>query len=88
MTSEERLRKAVMLNLVSLDRGWFANLLGSDPLDAFAGEFGMLAELGLCIVEPHRIELTPRGVKYRDLIAQSLFSTTVQARVGEFTYDE
>ena len=88
MTPEERARKAAMLNLVSLDRGWFSDLVGTDPMDLFGGEFETLAELGLCSVEPNRIALTSHGVKYRDIVAQSLFSPEVRARVRQFTYDE
>lgn len=88
MSAGERLRKGVVLNLVSLDRAWFTDLLGNDPLDIFADEFDALAELELCTVRADDIALTPRGVKYRDLIAQSLFSPAVRNRVRQFTYDE
>lgn len=88
MTPEERSRKAVMLNLVSLDREWFARLVGEDPVDAFATEFESLADLGLCTIEPTRVELTDDGVKYRDLVAQSLFSGEVRERVRTFDYAE
>jgi oxygen-independent coproporphyrinogen III oxidase len=43
MSVEERLRKGVVLNLVPLDRAWFIDLLGKDPLDIFADEFTTLA---------------------------------------------
>lgn len=88
MTREERTRKAVMLNLVSLDRGWFARLVGGDPVETFPTEFDTLAELGLCTVEPDRVALTDVGVKYRDLVAQSLFSPEVRERVCAFDYAE
>jgi oxygen-independent coproporphyrinogen-3 oxidase len=88
MTQAERSRKAVMLNLVSLDRAWFAGMVGGDPVKVFADEFAVLTELGLCAVEPDRVALTDDGVKYRDLIAQSLFSPEVRERVRCFDYSE
>jgi oxygen-independent coproporphyrinogen-3 oxidase len=88
MTPAERSRKAVLLNLVSLDRAWFADLVGGDPVEVFANEFAVLRELGLCTVDPSRIALTDDGVKYRDLIAQSLFSAEVRERVRSFDYSE
>lgn len=88
MTPGERARKAVMLNLVSLDRGWYADLAGTDPMDVFPEELDAFSELGLCTIEPNRLALTPKGLKYRDLLAQSMFSAEVKARVSEFDYDE
>jgi len=88
MSPGERSRKAVILNLLSLDRSWFARLIGGDPTELFADEFGSLDELGLCTIEPRRVALTPRGVRYRDLIAQSLFSQDVRERVRWFDYAE
>lgn len=88
MTREERTRKAVMLNLVSLDRAWFTRLVGDDPVEAFVNEFTSLAELGLCTIQPGRVALTDDGVKYRDLVAQSLFSQEVRQRVRNFDYSE
>ena len=88
MTREERTRKAVMLNLVSLDRNWFARLVGGDPVEAFRAEFETIADLGLCTIGPDRVALTDDGVKYRDLVAQSLFSPRVRERVRTFDYAE
>ncbi|WP_460403160.1 coproporphyrinogen-III oxidase family protein [Actinophytocola sediminis] len=88
MTAPERARKAVMLNLVSLDRARYTDLIGADPMAAFADEFAALSSLGLCTIGPDRIALTSTGLKYRDLIAQSLFSEEVRTRVAGFDYDE
>jgi oxygen-independent coproporphyrinogen-3 oxidase len=88
MTPEERRRKAAILNLVSLDRAWFTGMVGGDPADMFADEFSALQELGLCDIGPSRVALTGTGVKYRDLVAQSLFSPEVRERVRCFDYSE
>jgi oxygen-independent coproporphyrinogen-3 oxidase len=88
MTPEERRRKAAILNLVSLDRAWFTDMVGGDPVDLFADDFSALQELGLCDVGPSRVALTDNGVKYRDLVAQSLFSPEVRERVRCFDYSE
>ena len=88
MTPQERSRKAMLLNLVSLDRTWFDDLVGGDPVKVFANEVAAIEELGLCAIEPRRIALTDDGVKYRDLIAQSLFSREVRERVRRFDYAE
>lgn len=88
MTAQERSRKAMMLNLVSLDRRWFADLVGGDPVEVFANEVAAIAELGLCTTGSSRIVLTDEGIKYRDLIVQSLFSPDVRERVRRFDYAE
>lgn len=88
MTVDERARKAVILNLVSLDRAWYTGLIGADPVDLFPAAFVTLNDLGLCTVDQRRVALTADGVKYRDLIAQTLFSTTVRDRVERFDYAE
>ena len=88
MTVDERARKAAILNLVSLDREWYASLIGDDPVALFPDEFEALSELGLCTIEPSRVSLTDDGIKYRDLIAQALFSRTVRELVKQFDYAE
>jgi oxygen-independent coproporphyrinogen-3 oxidase len=88
MTPDERVRKAALLNLMSLDRYWFTDLLECDPLDVFGAEFRTFAVLGLSTTTPDRIQLTREGVKYRDLLSQTLFSAEVRRRVSAFDYDE
>lgn len=88
MNDEERLRKALILNLASLSRDWFTRLLGADPLQVFDDELQALFDLSLCTVRDDTIALTAQGMKYRDLIAQALFSPNIRNKVRQFNYDE
>ncbi|MEV4319960.1 coproporphyrinogen-III oxidase family protein [Actinocrispum sp. NPDC049592] len=88
MTARERVHKLTALNLMSLDRAWCRTLTGYDPVEEFADEFREFADLGLCAVNPDRVTLTKAGVRYRDLMSQTLFSEEVATRINEFSYDE
>lgn len=88
MSQEERIRKAAILNLISIDRQWFIELLNADPFEFFWHEFQAIQDLGYCEQNTDQFRLTEGGIKYRDLLVQSLFSEAVQARVNDFDYDE
>jgi oxygen-independent coproporphyrinogen-3 oxidase len=88
MSPEERMIKAAALNVHFLDRHWYTELFGADPLAVFGREFAVLASLGLCSIEEGQITLTESGNKYRDLIAQCFFSSEVQLRLERFDYNE
>ncbi|QFZ18563.1 coproporphyrinogen-III oxidase family protein [Saccharothrix syringae] len=88
MTDDERRRKATALNLMALDRTWTRETLAFDPVERFAEEFAAFTESGLCETGPRHVTLTDKGVKYRDLLSQTLFSREVRTRVAEFNYDE
>ncbi|MFI6520405.1 coproporphyrinogen-III oxidase family protein [Spirillospora sp. NPDC050679] len=88
MSTEERARKAVVLGIMDLDRVWFKDLIGSDPVALFSEEFGLLERFGLCTIVGDRIRLTERGRKYRDIIVQMFFSETVRQRLSGFHYLE
>ncbi|MGS2641184.1 radical SAM protein [Streptosporangium sp. LJ11] len=88
MSDEERMQKAVALNVQSLDRRWFADLFGVDPLSVFEREFSTLASLGLCHINDDLVTLTETGIKHRDLITQCFFSIEVRRRLREFDYSE
>jgi oxygen-independent coproporphyrinogen III oxidase len=88
MSAEERMRKAVALNIASLSRPWFISLFGSDPVDVFPAEYGLLRSLGVCNFTTDRICLSEGYYKYRDLLAQIFFSETVRRHVAAFDYNE
>lgn len=88
MTRDERVRKAAILNLVSLDRDGMDKLVGTDPVGAFPERFATFADLGLSVMTSDRAALTDDGIKYRDLLVQSLFSQEVRERVNVFDYSE
>jgi oxygen-independent coproporphyrinogen III oxidase len=88
MSEDERIRKAIVLGLIDLDRQWFRALFGCDPVETFPNEFGTLERLELCTIRPERIKLTRRGRKYRDTIVQLFFSRAVRARLDSFLYRE
>ncbi|MGH8545695.1 MAG: coproporphyrinogen-III oxidase family protein [Gammaproteobacteria bacterium] len=89
MTSEERLRKAVVLGLFNLDVDKAQRLSGSDPLKVFEVEFEGLIGRGLLReADNRRLALTTTGSKYRDLIVQMFFSPAVRALAESFDYNE
>ncbi|AWW37789.1 coproporphyrinogen dehydrogenase [Streptomyces sp. AS58] len=88
MTDEERRRKAVVLNLLHLDRSWFTSLFGTDPVEAFPVEFACLADAGICEIGPSEIRLTAHGTRIRDLAVQMFISPEVRDRLGKFSYSE
>ncbi|WP_182880245.1 coproporphyrinogen-III oxidase family protein [Microbispora sp. H10949] len=88
MSDEERMRKAAALNIQSLDRQWFFQLFGVDPLVVFEREIATLTSLGMCHIDDNLVTLTDIGTRYRDLIAQGFFSTEVRRRLRKFDYNE
>jgi oxygen-independent coproporphyrinogen-3 oxidase len=88
MNDDERVRKAVVLGLIRLDREWFRKRFGSDPCDVFRGEFAGLSELGLVDTNDEMVRLTSKGLRHRDAIVQLFFSKKVHELVREFDYDE
>ncbi|MEV3920814.1 coproporphyrinogen-III oxidase family protein [Actinomadura coerulea] len=88
MSAEERARKAIVLGVMDLDRAWFEELTGSDPVALYPEEFGILERLDLCTIVDDRIRLTERGRKYRDIIVQMFFSDAVRRRLSGFRYLE
>ena len=87
MTRDERMRKAIILNLISLDRGWFVGLFGEDIL-TFSPNIYALEILGFLIISDTKIELTPMGLKHRDLIVQLFFSKDVIDRTTNYLYKD
>ena len=88
MTLDERKRKAIVLNMISLCRSWYASLFHSDPMDDFAEELMFLNENGLVKISDSHITTTELGLKYRDLVVQIMFSDNVRALVGSHDYRE
>lgn len=85
---DERLRRAVILGLLHLDRASVRENHGTDPVDAFSELFGELEDLRLVTIEEEFVGLTECGRKYRDLIAQKFFSQRVWRLISEFDYSE
>ncbi|TCO13512.1 oxygen-independent coproporphyrinogen-3 oxidase [Kribbella steppae] len=85
---DERLRKALILGLLNLDRRRVVTHHGVDPVDAFPGIFDELTSLDLAQVDDDRIALTEAGRKFRDLVVQLFFSSDVWKRIKEFDYSE
>jgi oxygen-independent coproporphyrinogen III oxidase len=88
MSHEERMRKAAVLNVTSLDRAWFNDLFGQDPLEAFESEYHELLSTGICEINESHIFLTEAYYNYRDLVSQYFFSPEVRQLVSEFDYNE
>jgi oxygen-independent coproporphyrinogen-3 oxidase len=88
MTDEERRRKALILNLLHMDRAWFASMFATDPVAAFPEELSCLADAGICEIGPSDIRLTPHGTRIRDLAVQMFLSTEVRNRLHTFSYSE
>jgi oxygen-independent coproporphyrinogen-3 oxidase len=88
LNTDERMRRQVILGLLDLDRVRFRAEFGIDVADRFACELAQLDDLGLVGIADDRVQLTERGRKYRDLIAQMFFSRTVWNRIRGFDYME
>jgi oxygen-independent coproporphyrinogen III oxidase len=88
MNDDERRRKAVVLGLENLHRGWFRNKFGIDPKDAFPEDFDVLLSLGLITEETTCFKLTPIGIRHRDVIVQRFFSPQVLNLLNSFDYRE
>ncbi len=88
MDADERLRKAVILGLHSLNCSRISRLVGADPAAAFRKEFDGLSAMGLLYRNGGILNLTDSGMKYRDLIVQLFFSDRVRQLTNEFDYNE
>jgi oxygen-independent coproporphyrinogen-3 oxidase len=88
MTEDERKRKAVILNLIDLNKQWYNNLFNSDILLDFKKELSFLLEENLLINSDTRLSLTPKGLRHRDTIVQLFFSDRVRKLVSGFDYNE
>lgn len=88
MDADERVRKAVVLGLIDLDRDWFRHLFHRDPADVFPRELELLRELALVEETQTAYRLTERGLRHRDVVVQAFFSDRVRRLVSEFDYDE
>jgi oxygen-independent coproporphyrinogen-3 oxidase len=88
MDDDERMRKAVVLGLIRLDRGWFRSLFGRDPAEVFPEQFAALRNLALLEEEDAAYRLTPRGLRHRDVVVQAFFSERVRRLLESFDYDE
>lgn len=88
MSDDERRRKAAVLGLHALDRGWFARTFGTDITAAFPGEIEGLRRRGLIQVSDDRISLSEKGMAHRDLAVQLFFSGTVRDLARKWDYDE
>ena len=86
LDDDERRRRAVIQSL--LFDGLFLADFADDPRETFADEFGILREEGLVAEDADSIRLTPKGVKYADIVGQLFFSDRVRAVIAEFEYDE
>jgi oxygen-independent coproporphyrinogen III oxidase len=88
LSTDERMRRQVILGLLDLDRARFHDEFGIEVADRFARELAELDGLGLVQISDDRVQLTESGRRYRDLIAQMFFSRDVWNRVREFDYLE
>jgi oxygen-independent coproporphyrinogen-3 oxidase len=88
LTTDERMRRQVILGLLDLNRARFQADFGIDVVDRFARELAQLDNLSLVEISRDRVQLTESGRKYRDLIAQMFFSREVWNCIREFDYME
>jgi oxygen-independent coproporphyrinogen-3 oxidase len=63
---------------LSIDRGRYRRLFGTDPERDFQGEFDACREAGLVEVTPDAIRPTPRGMFYADSVAAILASRAIR----------
>jgi oxygen-independent coproporphyrinogen-3 oxidase len=88
MTDDERMRKAVILNIISLNRNWFMRLFECDVVDVFPKEIEVLQDSGFLLVSSDWLSLTAQGIKYRDVIVQVFFSSQVRNLVAKYEYKD
>lgn len=88
MSDGERRRKAVVLGLHDLNRGWFARTFGEDVTDLFPDEISGLHHRGLIEISDDRVSLTDKGMAHRDLVVQLFFSDEVRRLAREWDYEE
>lgn len=88
MTPDERMRKAVILNIHDLDRNWFAKLFDMDVMEIFGGDLTGLEERALLNISSEAVRLTARGLAHRDSVVQLFFSDHVRKLSEEWTYAE
>ena len=88
MDADERRRKALVLGLNRLDRQAFASTYGVDPWEQFSREFELLLDLGLITSENGVIQLTPLGLRHRDVAVQVFISEKVRGLVLGHRYDD
>jgi coproporphyrinogen III oxidase-like Fe-S oxidoreductase len=68
------------LAALEIDRRYYAQLFGGDPLADFAGAFRALLDEGLLDITATAVRPTPRGMFYADSIAASLAWRQIEAR--------
>lgn len=88
MSVDERIRKAVILNLHNLDRKWFSELFDVDIMSAFGTLLAGLEQRDLLEILPDNVRLTAKGMAHRDSIVQLFFSGNVRRLTEEWTYAE
>jgi oxygen-independent coproporphyrinogen-3 oxidase len=88
MSDDERRRKAVVLGIHALDRGWFTRTFGADVTAFFPNEIDGLRQRGLLQVTDDQISLSGKGMAHRDLTVQLFFSDKARGLTREWNYDE
>jgi len=86
MKEDERIRKICLLNIIKLERDWFKKLFTEDILYFFSEEIEFLELNGLINNKPNLIELTSKGIKFRDNIVQLFFSRKARELVKTHIY--
>ena len=87
MDHDERLRKATILGLGHLDRGWARAVLGEDPAERFAAELAALEHAGAMTVDERSVRLTALGHRHRDVVVQAFCSEAVREAVRGHDYN-
>jgi oxygen-independent coproporphyrinogen-3 oxidase len=88
MSDEERQRKAVVLGIHDLSRGWFEKTFGTDVLAVFGEEIMGLESRRLLTVTDDTVRLTRLGRAYRDTVVQLFFSDRVRDLTRAWDYAE
>lgn len=78
LDSEEKLRQYVIYNLEDVNKEEVRKRFGVGFDEKFADVKSELLDLGLGTDSSDRFQLTPTGLKYRDLIAREFFSDRVK----------
>ncbi len=88
LTTDERMRKAMILGLGLVSASDFADEFGQGMGDVFGRELELLEAAGLIAIAGDDVTYTARGLRHRDSAVQIFFSPSVRARIASFDYDE
>ncbi len=84
ITPEEEMRRYVIYNIEHLDKNDFEQRYDTRFEDQFFQEYSELLNLGLAHDSDNVIELTPKGLAFRDVVAHQFFSKEVGSEEARY----